>query len=328
MKKMAFWELVEGLSSWGDVFVRTKKGFEKDGNLHKAKSKNSPKEFLLPREEILLVAYGKDDDIKVIEANPRRKKVVIGALPCDMHGLNITEKNFLSEPKDPYFAKRKENTVFVTELCQYATSTCFCRSFGIGPSSKMGDIVYFMLDDENIIAEPLTDRGRELLSWNRYEDAKDEDIRIMEEKLAEAEKISQDLSLSIDHKRQREVYGSEVFKEAVFHCLNCGACTFVCPTCYCFDIRDIKRKDFVIRERVWDSCMYFIYSLEASGHNPRKERFKRAQNRVMHKFFYQPLQYGIYGCTGCGRCIDVCPAGYDIRETVLKVQSYLEEKNG
>ncbi len=328
MKKMTLRELVNGLSSGYEVFIRTKEGFEKEARLYRGKSKRSPKEFLLPREEILFVAYESGGDAVIKEANPSRKRAVVGALPCDMQGLDVTAKNFLAQPADPYFKKRMENTLFVSELCQYATASCFCKTFGKGPSARMGDIVYFMLDDENILAEPVTERGKKAIRWERFKDADEEDIKEMESKLAEAEEISQDISLSIDHRREREVYAAQVLKDAVFHCLNCGACTFVCPTCYCFDIRDIKRKDFVIRERVWDSCMYFVYSLEASGHNPRKERAKRAMNRVMHKFFYQPLQYGVYGCTGCGRCIDVCPAGYDIRETVSKVEEYLEGKNG
>lgn len=192
----------------------------------------------------------------------------------------------------------------------------------------MGDIAYFKIDDDTILCEPLSEKGKRAISWEEYYDADKEDIERMEKVLKEVEEKVQKINLFYDFSKAREVFASSVLREAVFSCLNCAACTFVCPTCYCFDIRDIERKDYVLRERVWDSCMFFIYSLEASGHNPRKDRAKRAVNRFMHKFFYQPLQYNEFGCTGCGRCIDVCPAGYDIRETVKKVQIFVEGKNG
>ncbi len=328
MKKIKISDFEKDLSQWGTVYKRTRNGFSQQGPLFAGRSKKSPKEFLLPKEEVLFVARKSRENVEILPANPSKKKVVFGALPCDMKGLELISKNFMQEPVDPYFAKRKENTLFVSEMCQYPTSSCFCLTFGFGPSAKMGDITYFKLNDDTLLCEPLTEKGKNAVNWEKYPDAEPRDVQKMEEVLKESEEKVRKLKLSYDFAKQREVFDSEVMKEAVFSCLNCGACTFVCPTCYCFDIRDIKRKDFIVRERLWDSCMYFTYSLEASGHNPRKERSRRAQNRVMHKFFYQPLQYGEYGCTGCGRCIDVCPAGYDIRETILKVQSFLEEQNG
>ncbi len=328
MKKIRMEDFERELSRWGTVFKRTEEGFMEKDTLFSGRSRQSPKEFLLPREEVLFVARKSKDDVEILPSKPSKKKVVFGALPCDMKGLELTSKNFMQDPQDPYFKKRMENTLFVSEMCQYPSSSCFCRTFGFGPRAQMGDITYFKLDEDTVLTIPLTDKGKHALKWENYPEAEPQDLKIMENVLSEVEKKVEKLDLSYDFNRQREVYGSDVLNESVFHCINCGACTFVCPTCYCFDIRDVKRKDFVIRERVWDSCMYFVYSLEASGHNPRKERTKRAQNRFMHKFFYQPLQYKEYGCTGCGRCIDTCPAGYDIRQTVLKIQSFLEGQNG
>lgn len=325
MKKIKLTEFKKALSNWGELYIRDKDGFSKEGTLQKKKSRKSPKEFLLPREEVLFAIRKKGPEPLVLEANPSRKKVVMGALPCDMKGLSLTTKNFLQKPEDPYYKKRMENTLFVSEICQYPTNSCFCTSFDYGPSTKMGDITYFRLNDDTLLCEPLTDKGKKAISWSEYPEADKEDIEKMDKVLKNVEKKVDKLQFSYDFSKAREVFASQLLKEYVFSCLNCGACTFVCPTCYCFDIRDIERKDFALRERVWDSCMFFIYSLEASGHNPRKERAKRATNRFMHKFFYQPIQYNEFGCTGCGRCIDVCPAGYDIRETAKKVQSFMEE---
>jgi hypothetical protein len=42
-----------------------------------------------------------------------------------------------------------------------------------------------------------------------------------------------------------------------------------CPTCWCFDIQDETRGKSGVRMRNWDSCMYPLFTLHGSGHNPR-----------------------------------------------------------
>ncbi len=100
-------------------------------------------------------------------------------------------------------------------------------------------------------------------------------------------------------------------------CLSCGICTYVCPTCYCFTITDEIENLRGERLRSWDSCMFYHYTLEASGHNPRPSKLNRYRNRVGHKFSYIPEKYdGLIGCCGCGRCIRSCPVSIDIRQVV------------
>jgi ferredoxin len=80
------------------------------------------------------------------------------------------------------------------------------------------------------------------------------------------------------------------------------------------------------RLRSWDSCMFYQYSLEASGHNPRPTRLDRYRNRVGHKFSYFPEKYdGQFSCTGCGRCVRSCPVSIDIRRAVAGLKENLCE---
>jgi predicted aldo/keto reductase-like oxidoreductase len=61
-----------------------------------------------------------------------------------------------------------------------------------------------------------------------------------------------------------------------------------------------------------------LFTLEASGHNPRPNKADRLKNRVGHKFSYYPsLHSGRFSCCGCGRCIRSCPSSVDIRKIVL-----------
>ncbi len=108
------------------------------------------------------------------------------------------------------------------------------------------------------------------------------------------------------------------WQEVAESCLSCGICTYVCPTCYCFTITDEIKDLQGERLRSWDSCMFYQYTSEASGHNPRPTKFERYRNRVGHKFSYIPEKYeGLIGCCGCGRCIRSCPVSIDIRRAVL-----------
>ncbi|HOC23304.1 MAG TPA: 4Fe-4S dicluster domain-containing protein, partial [Anaerolineaceae bacterium] len=113
-----------------------------------------------------------------------------------------------------------------------------------------------------------------------------------------------------------QIFDSSLWGEFAQSCLGCGICTFLCPTCFCFDIVDEAQRDERVRN--WDTCMFRVYSLEASGHNPRPTRAERTRQRLMHKFSYWLEHADQFGCTGCGRCVRYCPVGLDIRAMIRK----------
>ena len=114
----------------------------------------------------------------------------------------------------------------------------------------------------------------------------------------------------------KETFADEKWQKLSQGCLGCGACTFVCPTCQCFDIRDFKAKDGVIRFRCWDSCMYSDFTQMAGG-NPRTTQTQRFRQRFMHKLVYYPKRYGgTYSCVGCGRCVEKCPQHLNIVKVI------------
>jgi ferredoxin len=109
-------------------------------------------------------------------------------------------------------------------------------------------------------------------------------------------------------------------------CIGCGTCTYLCPTCHCFDISDEKFGSDQARVRLWDSCMYTLFTLHASGHNPRPTGKERMRQRVMHKFNYTVKNWGDIFCVGCGRCVRDCPVNLDIREVVNELAGVPVEK--
>ena len=119
-----------------------------------------------------------------------------------------------------------------------------------------------------------------------------------------------------------DLFESDFWAEVQQSCLGCGVCTFLCPTCHCFDIVDeVQRSE---RVRNWDTCMFRIYSQEASGHNPRPTNVERTRQRIMHKYAYFLDLFQEIGCTGCGRCVRHCPVDLDIRHIIHSASAQRE----
>ena len=116
-------------------------------------------------------------------------------------------------------------------------------------------------------------------------------------------------------------FDSPVWERIARICLGCGVCTYVCPTCHCFDITDETAGTGGVRLRTWDACQYPLYTMHASGHNPRPAKRARMRQRIMHKYSYTVDTAGTVSCTGCGRCVRQCPVNLDIRQMLAAVKN-------
>ena len=118
------------------------------------------------------------------------------------------------------------------------------------------------------------------------------------------------------------IFEEEVWETITNNCLGCGACTYLCPTCHCFDITDeINGSGEGIRLRSWDSCQYSLFTKHASGHNPRVNKKQRMRQRIMHKFSYTVEKNEAIFCVGCGRCVHHCPVNLDIRDMLTTLNA-------
>ena len=270
----------------------------------------SVKDVLFPPTEQLMTIKKTGTEIQLNESLPENKAIVFGVRPCDARGVTLLDALFLgTEPVDPYYARRRANTTFIGLACKEMGPTCFCTSLGGSPDDPTGvDIMVHPIND-GYGMEAISDKGHTLISEAGW-----------------SENVFGGHTLD-DNVKQFPVlnkgewprhFDDDYWTKVSERCLSCRACAYVCPTCRCFAVRDemVNTGEFE-RIRCWDSCTGENYRLVAGGHKPRPEKGERLRNRFFCKFFYYPGQIGLSdasACTGCGRCIDVCPVGVDITE--------------
>ena len=320
--------LIEELIKDHEVFAPVKKksfvSFERisSGNeiyLGFQRTKKAPKEVFFPQTEILFTYEVSRNGVK-LEKTPalKRKLVLLGVRPCDARGFVLLDKFFSSgEHEDAYYLEKRRNTTVIGLACNHPLSTCFCTSLGGSPFGKEGvDLLLQDINDEYVI-ESITEKGAELIErfpWLR--DAESADIEKAKRLSEDAEKaIRSDVSVEGLSRKLDGLFDDPIWDKIHQKCLGCGICTYLCPTCCCFDILD-EDTDEGKRVRIWDSCQFSCFTLQGSGHNPRPSGKERMRQRIMHKFNYFVKNYGENFCVGCGRCVHECPVNLDIREVV------------
>ena len=282
----------------------------------------SPKSIIYPQSQALFkysLDESREDHHIMQEVNTEYSpRAVIGIRPCDAKAFVLVGHNFdTPEYKDPYWINAYEATTLVGMACDLPCSSCFCTTAGCGPFHEEGLDVLLADTGEAYLAKALTDKGEKLLQaagWDTTIDADAAGQQLDTMKQEAESKIS--AFVNTDQLKQietTELYNASFWEEVSFSCINCGTCTFVCPTCWCFDIQDENRGKSGCRMRNWDSCMYPLFTLHGSGHNPRGTKLHRVRQRFMHKLKYYVDKYDVgIQCVGCGRCIRSCPVNIDI----------------
>lgn len=284
----------------------------------------SAKDFFFPQTENLVNFKVEGKNIEIIEpVNEYEDFVVFGVRACDVKSFEILDRVFLAEPVDTFYKNRREHGIIISMACNKPSETCFCGTFGIDASSPAGDIVCYKTDDA-LYLEAKTEKGSALLdSLNGVtEDSDSEAARAQQEVIKErlAKLPLSGLSAeAFGADKTKEFFDAPEWNTLSESCLGCGTCTFVCPTCQCYDIKDFNTGREVKRFRCWDSCMYSDFTKMAHG-NPRLSQLERFRQRFMHKLVYYPTNNeGIFGCVGCGRCMAKCPINMNIVKVMKKL---------
>lgn len=276
------------------------------------------KEFVAPLYETLLEFDGPEG---TPAAPDTQKRVVFGVRPCDARALRLLDKVFLEgNYVDPFYKARRENTVLVVTACKQPAPTCFCTSTGGGPGDTYGADVIVYPGNENHwrVLDALTGKGKTALDGLNLDAANEKELaEAQSQNTKVAENITVLFPLDKTQEALKKQFDSDIWNTLADRCLACGVCTFVCPSCSCFDVSDEAKRGKGRRYRLSDGCMFPIFTYHASGHNPREYASQRYRQRVNHKFHYFPARNGgLNLCVGCGRCVVDCPVNIDIREAV------------
>ena len=304
----------------------------KEVSLETLKTVKSPKNAFFPQTENMMKFKTDGKNLEVIDVRKDylaegKTFVIFGVKACDYKAIEVLDKVFLSDPVDTYYQSRREAATIVTLACSKPEESCFCGVFGIDATAPAGDVTTWM-DGEYLYWQANTEKGEALTAAVSalFADGGEEEVAAQQAATKEILKLLPYAALDLSRfkpENLNDLFADPAWAELSEACLGCGTCTFVCPTCQCFDIRDFKTNEGVLRYRCWDSCMYSDFTLMAHG-NSRNTQMQRFRQRFMHKLVYYPSQYdGTYSCVGCGRCVNKCPQNLNI----VKVIKTLGGKN-
>ncbi len=297
--------------------------------MRQPRSAQSPKGFFLPAAESL-GQYGPEGPATTtVQAKPC---VLLGVRACELRAWNYLDKVMLAgEFNDPAYQTRRQETLLVSCDCVDCTESCCCTLVGGQPFAEVGYDVNITPMESGYLLDVATDKGEQWLSKAGSLG------QVTTEQLARRDEIRQGMVDRLKEQNTRFTFSAgdekqptlpndaeEAWQTFAADCVECGACTHICPTCHCFYLYDqLLGSEAFERVRTWDSCLLSSYHRMAGGVHmkisPRPKLLSRLANRVLHKFTYSPQQYGMLGCVGCGRCIDACLGDIDIRQVVQEL---------
>jgi len=284
----------------------------------------SAKDFFFPQTQDLVKFKTEGKTIEIIDIRKAGEDFVLfGVRGCDVKSIEVLDRVFLNEPVDSYYAERRAHATVVSMACTRPVETCFCGTFGIDAAAPEGDVVCHMTEDA-VYFDAKTEKGEAFM--NLIEGlTEDCDSKAVEEQQAKTREILKKLPLSdlttegFDPEKTMELFDRPEWASLSEACLACGTCTFVCPTCQCYDIKDFNNGREITRFRCWDSCMYSDFTMMSAG-QPRLTQKERFRQRFMHKLVYYPANNdGMCSCVGCGRCLAECPISMNIAKVMKTI---------
>lgn len=257
--------------------------------------------------------------------------VLFGVHFYDVKGIDMTDYLFRERNADFNYLAQREATTIVASNIRSISPRSFWGSIGAEVLPHGHDAFLTGLDG-GYVFETRTPKGEALLAFGTFRDATagevEEARRVNEEMMQRCEER---LPYSTEEiaRKVRASFGNEALWDSLAqNCFSCGSCNTVCPTCYCFDVKDAWNLDQAsgTRTRYWDACLTreFATVTQAGGstENFREHHSDRFRHRFMRKAAYLNDKLGGPACTGCGRCARACTS--DIADPVRVITTIME----
>ena len=288
------------------------------------------KEMIFEQKERLFKwdRHGEDIDVETLADQHRTNRILFGVRACDTYGVAYTDRFFLQEFPDPNYRSRRAGTAIIAVNCLRAGRHCFCTSIGTGVFSTVGHDLAFTPMDAVYLVEVRTPQGQALIDGAKtYFTEIDQSIRT--EQAALRAKVEDSFPLKMDLTNlwddMAKTFNADFWIDEAHACIGCTGCTNVCPTCTCFNVvEENTDRDHGRRVRYWDSCQSTHFTRNAEYHNPRSD-VSRVRYRIYDKLKYIEERFGFKGCSGCGRCTDVCPTYISIIDIIGKMQKAAQD---
>jgi len=271
-----------------------------------------PKQFVLPQTDPIIKIKHNGEHYEVEPTYDDTRRFLFNVRSCDAKGIAFLTRMHEMEPADASYLRRADNLTIITLACTTPCPLGFCVCSESGPF--LNDSYDVQLTDLGVsyLAEVGSEKGEAAVSAvpSLFRPATEDELSQRRRLETQAKNQFGQETCHFASAMRRISTGrvqDELWEKMSDWCLECGGCNVVCPTCYCFSVKDLKSNGCWIRCRIRDSCQYAAFTLEASGHNPRAYRKQRVKRRFFHKASAQYYQRdGMVGCVGCGRCIKVC----------------------
>jgi len=289
--------------------------------------------FLIP-EQTMMTASRTQGNADIVKLD-KRPQILFGARPCDITAINLFDRVFLENYVDPYYQNERERTVIVGIRCKEKCRTCFCGTMGSHDPKTGFDLMLTELENNDFLVESGSSKGEKMIRSNSplFGNLTNENKQTFITVMNQINSIfTPDVPMVGSRSLMEYSWQDELWKKYEEICLSCGQCVFVCPTCWCFDVKekiaaddsDPGNIDKTARVRRWTACLLKDFHTVSGGHVFKPKVADRLEMYYNHKLKGVSEKYGVWGCVGCGRCVSTCPVGIDIRDSLKTLRG--EEK--